>query len=73
MDAPELLAAVGSTMAVLADLIHGHLEPFVTADAGIPSGLAAYLAFLLQKLLQLIVLRRFALVSGVCRNTDGTA
>jgi hypothetical protein len=39
-----LLAAIGTTMSVLAGLIHGHLEPLVTACAGLSSGLAAYLA-----------------------------
>jgi hypothetical protein len=39
-----LLTAVGATMSVLAGLIHGHLQPFVTVCAGLASGLAAYLA-----------------------------
>jgi hypothetical protein len=39
-----LLAAVAATMSVLAGLIHGHLEPFITASAGIASGLTAYLS-----------------------------
>jgi hypothetical protein len=36
-----LLAAVGTTMSVVAGLAHGHLEPFMTASAGLASGLAA--------------------------------
>ena len=39
-----LLAAVGVITSVLAGLIHGHLEPLLTAAAGAGSGLAAYLA-----------------------------
>jgi hypothetical protein len=39
-----LLAAIAATMSVLAGLIHGHLEPFVTASAGIVAGLTAYLS-----------------------------
>ena len=44
-----LLAAVGTAMSVLAGLIHGHLEPVVTALAGISSGLAASLALPAKK------------------------
>ena len=39
-----LLAAVGTTMSVLAGLVHGRLDALAVAGAGAASGLAAYLA-----------------------------
>jgi hypothetical protein len=39
-----LLAAVGTTMSVLAGLIHCCLEPLAMAAAALAAGLAAYLA-----------------------------
>jgi hypothetical protein len=44
-----LLAAVGTAVAVLAGLVHGHLVLLAAADAGIASGLAAYLALPAKK------------------------